>query len=194
MAKTVAERADILPALGEVFREHGFEGASLAHITARTGLGKGSLYHFFPGGKEEMAAAVLAEIDTWFETNVFAPLRAEGTDDGAAAIREMLARTDTYFRSGRRVCLVGVFALGEVRDRFSGQVQGYFARWRDALAAALTRAGLPAGEADDRAEEAVLAIQGALVLARALDDPAVFSRSLARLERRLLATDEGRRL
>ncbi|HKX35432.1 MAG TPA: TetR/AcrR family transcriptional regulator, partial [Rhizorhapis sp.] len=52
MAKTVKERSDIIPVLGEVFREHGFEGASLAIISARTGLGKGSLYHFFPGGKE----------------------------------------------------------------------------------------------------------------------------------------------
>ncbi|MFG1381047.1 TetR/AcrR family transcriptional regulator [Xanthobacter versatilis] len=190
MARTVSERADILPLLGEVFREHGFEGASLAHITARTGLGKGSLYHFFPGGKEEMAAAVLAEIDLWFETNVFAPLRTEA--DGAAAIREMLARTDAYFRSGRRVCLVGVFALGEVRDRFSQAVQSYFARWRDALADALIRIGHPAAAADEEAEDAVLAIQGALVLARALDDAAVFTRTLARLERRLLQGLGGR--
>lgn len=184
MARTVSERADILPLLGEVFREHGFEGASLAHITARTGLGKGSLYHFFPGGKEEMAAAVLAEIDLWFETNVFAPLRIE--EDGGAAIRDMLARTDAYFRSGRRVCLVGVFALGEVRDRFAEAVQSYFARWREALADALIRIGHPAAAASEEAEDAVLAIQGALVLARALDDAAVFTRTLARLERRLL--------
>lgn len=190
MAKTVSERADILPALGEVFREHGFEGASLAHITARTGLGKGSLYHFFPGGKAEMAQAVLAEIDGWFEAQVFAPLRAAGDggpEEAAAAVRDMLARVDAYFRSGRRVCLVGVFALGEVRDRFSGQVAGYFARWRDALAAALARTGLPDTVAQDRAEDAVLAIQGALVLGRALDDAAVFTRALARLDARLLA-------
>ncbi|MDI4665881.1 TetR/AcrR family transcriptional regulator [Xanthobacter autotrophicus] len=184
MARTVSERADILPLLGEVFREHGFEGASLAHITARTGLGKGSLYHFFPGGKEEMAAAVLAEIDLWFETNVFAPLRAQ--EDGAAAIRDMLGRVDAYFRSGRRVCLVGVFALSEVRDRFCGQVLSYFARWREALADALRRTGRAPDTAGEDAEDAVLAIQGALVLARALDDPAVFTRTLARLERRLL--------
>ncbi|QRG07124.1 TetR/AcrR family transcriptional regulator [Xanthobacter dioxanivorans] len=185
MAKTVAERSDILPALGEVFREHGFEGASLAHITARTGLGKGSLYHFFPGGKEEMAAAVLAEIDGWFETHVYAPLRTGA--DAAAGVRDMLAQVDAYFRSGRRVCLVGVFALGEVRDRFSDAVLGYFARWRDALAQALGRAGLDPDTARGRAEDAVLAIQGALVLARALDDTGVFTRALARLEHRLLA-------
>ena len=81
---------------------------------------------------------------------------------------------------------MGVFALGEVRDRFGEQVASCFARWRSALADALARAGLPSGEAEDRAEEAVLAIQGALVLARALNDPAVFGRALDRLGRRLL--------
>ena len=50
----VAERADTLPALAEVFREYGYEGTSLARITKATGLGKGSLYHFFPGGKAEI--------------------------------------------------------------------------------------------------------------------------------------------
>ncbi|MFG1394378.1 TetR/AcrR family transcriptional regulator [Xanthobacter agilis] len=185
MARIVMERGDVVPLLGEVFREHGFEGASLAAITARTGLGKGSLYHFFPGGKEEMAAAVLAEIDGWFEAQVFAPLR-EGAD-APSAIRDMLAKVDAYFRSGRRVCLVGVFALGEVRDRFSDQVEGYFAAWRDALAGALRRAGRSEADAAEQAEEAVLAIQGALTLARALHDPEVFTRTLERLGRRLLA-------
>jgi AcrR family transcriptional regulator len=62
--RTLYERADVVPLLAEIFRELGFEGATLSRITERTGIGKGSLYHFFPGGKEEMAAAVLAEVDT----------------------------------------------------------------------------------------------------------------------------------
>jgi len=184
----VAERADVLPALAEVFREHGYEGASLALIGERTGLGKGSLYHFFPGGKEEMAAAVLAEIDGWFEQHIFRPLREE---DPRRAVPEMIRAVDGYFRSGRRVCLVGAFALGDVRDRFGAAIRGYFAAWTDALAQALARseqwAGRPEDAARDRAEETVAAIQGALVLARALDEPAAFRRSLARIEARLMA-------
>ncbi|WP_026868879.1 TetR/AcrR family transcriptional regulator [Inquilinus limosus] len=184
MPRIVAERADVLPALAEVFREHGFEGASLALIGERTGLGKGSLYHFFPGGKEEMAAAVLAEIGGWFEEHIFRPLREE---EPRQAVPEMIRAVDAYFRSGRRVCLVGAFALGDVRDRFAAAVRGYFAAWTDALAQALARSGLPEDTARDRAEDAVAAIQGALVLARALDDPAAFRRSLARIEDRLRA-------
>ncbi len=178
----VAERADALPALAEVFREHGYEGASLSLISKTTGLGKGSLYHFFPGGKEEMAAAVLAEIDAWFEANLFAPLR--GSERPAEAIAAMFDAVEGYFRSGRRVCLVGALSLGDARDRFAGQVRGYFARWVEALAAALARAGWDEEPATALAEEVVAAIQGAIVLARALDDPGVFGRAIGQLRRR----------
>lgn len=180
MSRIVNERADAVAALSEVFREHGFEGASLSRITARTGLGRGSLYHFFPGGKEEMAQAVLAEIDAWFARAVFAPLREDA--DAGAAVRRMFRETDAYFRSGRRVCLVGAFALGDVRDRFAARIDGYFAAWRDALAGCLERLGFEAAAARDRAEHVVGAIQGGLVLARAVNDPAVFVRALRRLE------------
>lgn len=183
MAKIVHEREDVLPALGEVFREHGFEGASLAIIQARTGLGKGSLYHFFPGGKEEMANAVLAHVDRWFEDEVYRPLRED--EDAAAAIARMIASTETYFRSGNRVCVVGVFALGETRERFAFAVGDYFVRWREALRDALVRAGRAPEEAADLSEDAVLSIQGALVLSRAVRDTAVFTRALARLKTRL---------
>ena len=183
MARVLAGRADIIPRLGEVFREHGFEGASLAVITKATGLGKGSLYHFFPGGKEEMAEAVLQEIDRWFVTEVFQPLRTDG--DAALAIREMMQAVETYFRSGNRVCLIGAFALSDVRDRYSRRIAEYFAEWQAALAVPLRALGHDPAAADDLAEDVVAAIQGGLVTARALNDPAVFVRVLRRCEARL---------
>lgn len=185
MAKPVADRAELLPLLAEVFRAHGYEGATLSLISEATGLGKGSLYHFFPGGKQQMAAEVLGEIDNWFEVNIFAPLRS--SDDSARAIAAMVAAVDGYFRSGHRVCLVGVIALGASRDMFAVQVQGYFRRWNDALSRLLARSGLSARTARRRSADALLTIQGALVLARALDDPGIFGRALADLTPRLLA-------
>ncbi len=184
--RTVNERADIVPLLGEVFREFGYEGASLSRITGRTGLGKGSLYHFFPGGKEEMARAVLDDVDAWFERHVFAPLRDEAPKAAPeAAIEGMWEAVTDYFRSGARICLVGAFALDGTRDRFAAAVSGYFARWVAALGGALVRRGWEAAEAHSRAEEAVLGIQGALVLARATGDRAVFVRAVERLRLRL---------
>lgn len=181
MARRISERADLLPVLGEIFRDYGFEAASLAVIGARTGLGKGSLYHFFPGGKEEMAKAVLDEIDIWFESEVFRPLREDG--DAAAAVAAMLVTVDGYFRSGRRICLVGALALADSRERFAAQIAGYFAAWQDALAGALARSGQ--ADPDGLAEEVLALIQGSLVLARARDEAGVFARLLARLRLRL---------
>ena len=100
MLKKGVERREVLRTLGEVFRAHGYEGASLTLITEATGLGKGSLYNLFPGGKEQMAAEVLASIDGWFELNIYAPL-CEATDP-ARAIAAMIAGVDRYFHSGDR--------------------------------------------------------------------------------------------
>jgi AcrR family transcriptional regulator len=190
MARRAAQRADTLPALAEVFREHGYEGASLALISKATGLGKGSLYNFYPGGKAEMAAAVLADIDGWFETQVFAPLLAD--PDPQRAVAAMFDAVSDYFRSGRRVCLVGALALGEARDRFAAPVRGYFAAWIEALATALVRSGRAPAAAVAIAEEAVAGVQGAIVLARALDRPKVFERMIGQLRERLDLRPVGR--
>ncbi|MDX8528849.1 TetR/AcrR family transcriptional regulator [Mesorhizobium sp. MSK_1335] len=183
MRRIAPDRDQLLGIIAEVFREHGYEGASLALIGEATGLGKGSLYHFFPGGKEEMGRAVIAHIDGWFEDNVFAPLC--DSSDPLAGIEHMLTATDSYFRSGRRVCLIGAFALDESRDLFAGQIRDYFGRWIIRLAETLARMGLGTVEASELAEETVAAIQGALTLARAADDIDVFSRALRRLRKRL---------
>ena len=191
MPRVVKERSDVLPALAEVFREHGFEGATLSIIERRTGLGKGSLYHFFPGGKEEMAATVLNEIDQWFEVNIFRPLQQDA--DPHRAIERMFRAVEEYFLSGRRVCLVGTFAIGDARDRFARLIRTYFATWRDTLASNLVRAGAARAEARSIAEDAVGSIQGALVLTRALNDPGSFRRAIARMRLRLRAVGKHRR-
>ncbi len=183
MPRVVAERADTLPVIAEVFREYGYEGASLSLIGKATGLGKGSLYHFFPGGKAEMASAVLGEIDGWFENNVFAPLRS--AEQPVQAIELMFDSVEAYFQSGRRVCLVGVMALSDARERFADAVRGYFTRWIADLGDALTRAGPTRAEAKALAEETVVGVQGAIVLARALNDPGAFGRTVAKLRARI---------
>ncbi|PWG63518.1 TetR/AcrR family transcriptional regulator [Spiribacter halobius] len=179
MVERITERGDVLPLLSELFREHGFEGTTLALISQRTGLGKGNLYHLFPGGKQEMAEAVLAGIDAWFEEHVFTPLeQAESLESGLAHMFDAVAE---YFREGHRICLVGAFALSDTRDRFPDRVQAYFGRWIEVVQRVLGRAGIAPEPALCLAEEVVLRVQGALVLARARRQPVLFRRALDRL-------------
>jgi len=182
--RALTDRESALPALAEAFREHGFEGASLAALSKATGLGKGSLYNFFPGGKEEMMEAVLENIDGWFANAIFSPL--EHVVDPAAAVTAMFDDVTAYFRSGRRVCVVGCLGLNSAGETFSAKVKEYFARWISALAHCLEVGKVPPALALDLAEEAVSGIQGAIVLARALGEEESFLRIVRRLQSSLL--------
>ncbi len=185
MTRTVFEKPDVIPLITEVFRELGYEGASMSKITARTGLSKGSLYHFFPGGKDEMASEILAHIDQWFTRRLFEPLEK---NEARSAIDHMWQEVDSYFRSGQRICLVGAFALDETRDRFADAIRQYFIRWIEAFSEALVRTGLSREFADQISEETIAGIQGGLVLSRALNDEAFFGRALANLSQRVSAS------
>jgi len=55
--------SDILKGLTKVFRSKGYEGANLSELAQATNLKKASLYHRFPGGKQEMAVTVLTHIE-----------------------------------------------------------------------------------------------------------------------------------
>lgn len=173
-------RAAAVPRIAEVFARLGFDGASLSAIGQATGLGKGSLYNFFPGGKEEMALAVLDEKDAWFDREIFGPL-ASATPE---SVDGMFDAVTIHLRSGQRLCLVGAFAISGGCDRFGGRIQAFFRRWTETLALALQSRGFSPRKARARAEEVIAGIQGAIILAQAFDDPGSFDRLIARLRRR----------
>lgn len=190
MKRALTDRASAVPRLAEAFRAQGYEGASLTLLSQATGLGKGSLYNFFPGGKKEMMDAVLADIDGWFEATIFEPL--EQPQNPATAIRLMIEEVTAYFRSGGRVCLVGWLGLGSSRGSFAGTINGYFARWISALRHCLQVGHVPPAAAQALAEETVCGIQGAIILSRALDEKATFDRMVGRHEALLLDAITGR--
>ena len=57
------------------FRQYGYEGATLSLLSQASGLGKASLYHYFPGGKSEMAAVVSEYALDLFEKMVLKTLQ-----------------------------------------------------------------------------------------------------------------------
>ncbi|MEP0068166.1 TetR/AcrR family transcriptional regulator [Pyruvatibacter sp.] len=179
------DRAQAVVAIGELFREHGYHGTSYGQITAATGLGKGSLYNHFPNGKEDMTRAVLAHVHGWFEDNVFGVLASKA--DPMEAVDQMFVQVDDYFRSGRRLCLLGAFSLYDVRTAFDAEIVSYFSRWVETLAGCLKRGGLSAKESKVQAMACMVDIQGGLLMAHAFDDAAIFTSSLARSAKTLRA-------
>lgn len=170
--------------LAKVFRQYGYEGSTLARLSQATGLGKASLYHYFPGGKEEMAAVVLDRMKHRFDEHVLQPLRDRGNP--TERIHAMVKHLDEFYDRGHNTCLLAVLAIGEANDLFRLQIQTAFNIWIDTLAKVLIEAGLDAERAYRKAEEAVLKIQGALVLSRGLNNTAAFERVIQHLPEELL--------
>jgi AcrR family transcriptional regulator len=177
-------KEEAIAQLLKVFRQYGYEGATLARLSKATGLGKASLYHHFPNGKEEMAAAVLNYIDDWTATKILAPL--QGSSAPVDRIRAMCKSVDEFYHRGQQACLFAVLSLGDARDLFHAHIKQALQVWIDALAQVLIEAGIERSLARQRAEDAILQIQGALVLVRGLDDTAPFERVLQRLPNDLL--------
>jgi hypothetical protein len=99
----------------------------------------------------------------------------------------MLQNLDEFYRSGRSSCLLGIMTIGDGRDVVSSHVMHALERWIGALASLLKDAGAEPFEARLRAEDAIIRIQGAIVLARGMDDPQPFRRLMDRLTQELLS-------
>ena len=59
--KSAGTRERILDSSGELFRRQGYAGTGIKAILTASDAPYGSLYHFFPGGKEELGAAALRQ-------------------------------------------------------------------------------------------------------------------------------------
>jgi TetR/AcrR family transcriptional regulator, lmrAB and yxaGH operons repressor len=177
-------KEEVIAQLTKVFRQYGYEGATLSRLSEATGLGKASLYHHFPQGKQEMAAVVLKSMSDCVEASIIKPLRGNG--EPIDRIRVMTTNVDKLYSSGKQNCLLAVLGLGEAKDLFYNEIQNAFNVWIDTLVHVLIEAGIEHSQARQRAEDAIVQIQGSLILARSLDNAAPFKRVLERLPEELL--------
>lgn len=184
MPAPLLPKQEVLERLTRAFRANGYEGATLARLSEATGLVRASLYHHFPGGKEEMARAVLDRANIWLEETVLTPLRAPG--DPRCRLIGMTTRLRAYYGDGRDACLLGMLSFGSARDLFQAEIKAALIRWIDAIGSTLSDAGIPRAQARERAEDAVTRVQGALVMARGLNTTRGFERLMRALPDELL--------
>ena len=179
MPITKVNDEELLDRLTDVFRTHGFEGASLSRISEATGLQRASLYHRFPGGKEEMAKAVLERAGQWLGNRVLAPLSGPGQP--AERIRKMAQELHLFYGGGRHSCLLDSLSFGFEDNDIKQHVREGMRGWVEALAKIAREAGVPTKKARQQAQDAISCIQGGLVLARVLNDTSPFERTLQNL-------------
>ncbi|MEE8468322.1 MAG: TetR/AcrR family transcriptional regulator [Planctomycetota bacterium] len=189
MPRTPTEDSQLLEHLSEVFREHGYEGASLSLISDATGLGRASLYHHFPGGKAEMALAVLRHIDGRLASEVLSPLSQTGKPE--TRVRKVAERLTDFYMRGTFSCLLDTLSLGDPNTELRAAVKASFEGLLEAFAKVSREAGLAPSQAKRRAADAVIRIQGSVVMARATGDTKPFLRTMKGLPQ--LLTSRGDR-
>ncbi len=174
----------LLNRLTEVFRTHGYEGASLSKISEATGLQRASLYHRFPGGKAEMAEAVLNRAGEWLQAHALKPLTESGPPE--PRLRQMARKLDEFYEGGEQSCLLDALSFGVEEGGIRDHQRAAMQAWVEAIATMLHESGLPQRTARERAEDAVIRIQGSLVMARASGNLKPFRRTLRNLPQDLL--------
>jgi TetR/AcrR family transcriptional regulator, lmrAB and yxaGH operons repressor len=172
-----------IPCLLQLFRRYGYDGATLSKISEATGLGKASLYHHFPGGKDEMVKAVLDYLEQWLEQHILQALCSEG--NAFTRIEGMCSSINELYEGGQQPCLFAILLMGSTRDVFHPKLQTLFRTWIDAIAQVLITAGLDETIAKERGEDAAIAVQGSLILSHALNDFAPFQRVIKQLPQQL---------
>jgi TetR/AcrR family transcriptional regulator, lmrAB and yxaGH operons repressor len=179
VATNQATKDEIIDRLFTVFRDHGFEGASIADLSRATGLGKSSLYHHFPEGKEEMAKAVLERATAVIDSEILNAARSSGTLK--SRIRKIVATLDQMYLGGRAPCVLGQLATANIGAVARQGLLLAFSHWIDAIEVLSRESGMSPVRARHFAEDWVARLQGALILKAAMSDLGPYKRAMAAL-------------
>ena len=171
------EKAEIIGRLFVVFQDRGYEGASLADLSQATGLGKSSLYHHFPRGKEQMAEAVLEQGRIFIQTAVADV--AKSNETLKSRIRKIVAAFDQLYASGKNPCVLGRLAVSEIGPAGKKLAREIFANWTDAVAHLAHEGGMTELKARQFAEDWISRVQGSLILHAATGDCKPFERAMS---------------
>jgi TetR/AcrR family transcriptional repressor of lmrAB and yxaGH operons len=161
LAEGVRER--MIAGAVRLLAQQGLQATSFSEVLALTGAPRGSIYHHFPGGKDQLVAAAVDAAGA-HALEVLAPLAGSGpvvvTETFLGLWRLLLEHTSTTM--GCAVLAVTVATdSGELLDK-AGAV---FRAWRARLAELLAAGGLP--NSDAFAATLIAASEGAVVMARA---------------------------
>jgi AcrR family transcriptional regulator len=153
-----------------LFRKQGYSGTGFRDVIEHSGAPRGSIYHHFPGGKEQLAADAVTWAGAVIERRIE---RAAGNGNPLVALdmfvdawREVLE--DSNFRAGCPI--VAVAAESDAGSTATAAAAAAFGRWQELIAHALLDAGVGRTDARRLATLVVAGIEGAILLCRARRD------------------------
>ena len=169
----------VLDKITKVFQSHSYDAINTDQISSETGISAAALRQRFPDGKEQMVAAILQCSDNHFNNHILLPLSSK--DEPIKRITEMAGRLKDYYQDGFASCLLETLSIGNSEDDYKTRVTNSFENWCNALMNVACDSGFSRDEARERAEQALVSIEGSLVFARITGNNRPFQNSLDNL-------------
>lgn len=166
-------RARIVIAAARLLQERGYEAMSLKLVGAEAGVSGGSLYHFFPGGKEEIAVAAVAHAGEEFGAYLAATMAEPGSPpevvEGCA--EALAARLEASgWVEGCPLTATGLETAGR-SAAIQAAVADAFRAWAEVVRDRLVEGGVDSVEAAELATTIINSLEGAEVAAQVARDP-----------------------
>lgn len=156
----------MLISAAEVLRERGAAGVTIDEVLARSGAPRGSVYHHFPEGRNQILTEALQ-----YAGQLLTELIADASNKGALYLVRQFVEfwegllVESDFTAG---CPVVAAAIGSADDepQLTSVAGSIFRSWRDALTGAFVGDGFDEPCAGSLAITCIASLEGAVVLCR----------------------------
>ena len=168
MAEDRSGRQRMVAGAADMISRRGLNATSVRELAKHTKAPLGSTYHYFPGGKYDLATEAVRWADD-LTTRVLAKELEAGPQAGLAAFlalwRNVVISSD--FRAGCPVLAVSVEDLPDEHHAPRDAAAEAFERWISLLTDSLLQAGASPADAEQVATLIVSAVEGTVAICRA---------------------------
>ena len=162
-------RERIVDVSAELLRRQGYAATGVKQIVRAARAPFGSIYHFFPGGKEELGAAAIRRSGALYEELI--PAVFDPAPDLVSAVHDFFTGAAALLEESeyQDACPIATVALevSSTSDTMREACADVFERWIAAGVPRFTAEGLDEETARELVIAMIAALEGAFVLARA---------------------------
>jgi TetR/AcrR family transcriptional repressor of lmrAB and yxaGH operons len=176
MGRTQNARDKVIETAERLFRGQGYAATGLTQILTESGAPKGSFYHYFPGGKEELAAEVLTRYAARVNQGI-GTLGAMFVSNPNGFVGALFKAAGKEMEANQWIGCAAQALVQELppqSQKLRRQVQGVYKTWTESVARAVRSSCESDRAAEDLATLVVAALTGARTLARATQSQAPF--------------------
>ncbi|WP_157244516.1 TetR/AcrR family transcriptional regulator [Nonomuraea typhae] len=159
----IGTRDRIVRATARLMQRQGYEATGLKQISQEAEATLGSVYHFFPGGKAELAVAAVHHGGVEFAELLRESLeRAEDPAEAIVLCTGELARglRESGWLDGCPITTTALESAGRFPE-IQRAAEEVFAGWRELVGGRLRRTGFPAEVAEELAHTVINTLEGA---------------------------------